>query len=83
MLKHLFLRTPDKIYDPAIENVRKKPARIVNVSPKSGNAEIRATINTLRPLILEIVLRGLNTLNALKLAIEKPASSSSTPCAGG
>jgi len=66
------LRTPDKIYEPAIENVRKKPPRIVNVSPNSGSAEIKATMRTLRPLTLETVLKGLSTLKALRLAIEKP-----------
>lgn len=49
MLKHLFFKTPDKIYEPAIEKVKKKPAKIVNVSPKRGKALINATIRTLRP----------------------------------
>jgi hypothetical protein len=57
--------------------VRKKPNRIVNVSPNSGIAEISADISTFRPLMLEMVLSGLITLKALKPATLKPLSSSS------
>ena len=57
----------------------KKNMRIMSVSLSRGKAEKRATISTFRPLILEIALRGLRTLNTLKLDGENPPSSSSSP----
>jgi len=64
-LKHRIFRDPENNYVPAIAKVKKKPKRIVMVSPSIGSAEIRAVTRTLRPLILEIVRRGLATLKAL------------------
>jgi hypothetical protein len=46
-------------------NVKKKPKRIMIVSLSIGRAEMSALTRTFRPLILEIVLRGLATLKAL------------------
>ena len=43
----------------------KKNSKIIRVSLRSGKAEKRAYIRTLRPLILEMVLSGLSTLNTL------------------
>jgi hypothetical protein len=57
--------------------VRKKPKRIVNVSPRRGMADMRADIRTLRPLILDMVLRGLITLKALNPDTLNPPPSSS------
>jgi hypothetical protein len=59
--------------------VRKKPNRIIMVSLSMGRAEMSAVMSTLRPLILEIVRRGLATLNALILDALKPPESSSGP----
>lgn len=78
-MKHLFFRVPENNYVPAIAKVKKKPNRIIMVSLSMGRAEISAVIRTLRPLILEIVRRGLATLNALILDALKPPDSSSDP----
>ena len=58
--------------------VKKKPKRIMIVSLSIGRAEISALTRTLRPLILEMVLRGLATLKALIVyGLKAPESSSS------
>lgn len=44
----------------------KKNPRIIKVSLSRGIAENTAVIKTLRPLTLEMVLRGLITLKVLK-----------------
>ena len=43
----------------------KKKSRIMSVSLRSGNAENKAVMSTLSPLILEMVLSGRSTLNTL------------------
>jgi hypothetical protein len=52
--------------------VKKKPNKIMIVSLSIGRAEISALTRTLRPLILEMVRRGLATLNDLILEALKP-----------
>jgi hypothetical protein len=59
--------------------IRKKNTRIVIVSFNKGRADITATISTLRPLILEIVFKGLSTLNTLKPDTLKDVVVSSGP----
>jgi hypothetical protein len=54
----------------------KKNKRMSKVSLSKGMAENRATINTFRPLILEMAFRGLNTLKTLRLAGLNPVASS-------
>lgn len=65
-LKHLFIKFPLIVYKPAIANTPKKNNNIMIVSLSKGIADNRATIKTLRPSILEIVLRGLKTLKDLR-----------------
>jgi hypothetical protein len=45
---------------------------MTRVSLRRGRAEKRAFISTFRPLMLDIVFRGLNTLNTLRLAKLNP-----------
>lgn len=60
---------------PAIAIMAKKKHRIERVSPSKGMAWNNACISTFRPLTLEIVLRGLMTLNALRPLILKDPES--------
>ena len=55
-----------------MENTMKKNTRISKVSLSRGTAAKRAVINTLRPLILVIVLRGRMTLNDLSAESSAP-----------
>jgi hypothetical protein len=45
----------------------KKNMRIIRVSRSIGNAEMMAPMRMRKPLMLEMVLSGLRTLNARKL----------------
>jgi hypothetical protein len=45
----------------------KKNPRIIRVSVSNGMADSTATINSFRPLMLDIVFKGRRTLKVLKL----------------
>jgi hypothetical protein len=62
---HLYFKSPPNIWRPAMAKMMKKKSKIMRVSLNKGSASIKASIKTLRPLILEMVLRGLKTLKTL------------------
>jgi len=54
----------------------KKKIRIIMVSLSMGKADSTATIRTFKPLILEMVFKGLSTLKVLREETEIPTFSS-------
>ena len=63
---HLCFRDPDISCKPPIPKAMKKNPRMISVSLRRGMAENTAVIRTLSPLTLEIVFKGLKTLNVLR-----------------
>ena len=66
-LKHLYLRDPENICNPAIAKIIKTKIIIRKVSKSWGRAENKALNNTFKSLIEDIVRNGLKTRNVLKL----------------
>lgn len=64
---HRCLSIPANMDVPAILKTMKKKIKMMMVSLSRGRALNTACMSTFRPLIDEMVLRGLNTLNTLRV----------------